>query len=641
MIENFDKVRSLDDREQAREKLPVWYGSRSNYYHGFREVAINNPIDEISNNFEDGEIFITLHDDMKTITVKDTGRGMPIHLKDDKGDDYWYLFFCRMFASGKYDLEQDNSGTNGLGGTVLNYTSEFYEVESCFNGEKWYIGFEEGGILKTPLKNLGKTNEHGTQITFKLDQECYSEEVTYDPYKLKDIINKVCSVAPKVTIHFTFNNTTTTYHYDNMLKEYYLENIDKTEDNLFEFEYKEYTDKEVISYPDGFKMEIEETNKIQCILSKSFKPIQLSFLNRNNLIQGGTIDDGLIDGVKTFINKYCKENDLFDKVVKQVVNDDIKQAISYMITCNSTRVEYQSQTKFSTEKKLYKKVTKNYIIEQLEFISLTQKEKFSELVKHVIEVARMNSKFKEKKEKVKSGQQQRISSKKLSNCSSKIPSECEIHVVEGDSAGGSAKNGGNKKFQAVLSTKGKIPNVMKTTVENVLKNEEFQIFAQAIGIGILEDFDPKKLKYHKIIIMTDADTDGLHIRCLWTAFCWKYYRELVEQGYLYISQPPLYLITTKDKKEYYVFSDKELEDKLKELGVKEKGVEIQRFKGLGEMDALQMRQTTMAPETRVLYQVGVEDVVKFEQTLLDLMGDDSEPRKTFYRENSEMAHIIN
>lgn len=576
----FDKVRSLDDREQAREKLPVWYGSRSNYYHGFREVAINNPIDEISNNFEKGDIFITLHDDMKTITVRDTGRGMPIHLKDDKGEDYWYLFFCRMFASGKYDLEQDNSGTNGLGGTVLNYTSDFYDVTSCFNGEKFHIRFEEGGILKTPLENLGKTSEHGTEITFKLDQTCYSEQVMYDPEMLKDIINKTCSVSPKVTIHFTFNGETTIYHYNDMLREYYIENIEKIEDNLFELEYKEYTDNEVIKYPDGETIEIEETNKIQCILSKSFKPVQLSFLNRNNLIQGGSIDDGLIDGIKTFINKYGKENDLFDKVVKQVSNDDVKQAVSYMITNNSTRVEYQSQTKFSTEKKLYRKVAKNYVLEQFEFISLTQKEKFVELVKHVIEVARMNSKFKEKKEKAKTGQQQRISSKKLSNCSSKIPSECELHVVEGDSAAGSAKNGGNKKFQAVLSTRGKIPNVLKMSVENVLKNEELQIFAQAIGIGILEDFDPKKLKYHKIIIMTDADTDGLHIRCLWTAFCWKYYRELIEQGYLYISQPPLYLVITKDKKEYYLFSDKELEDKLKELGVKEKDVEIQRFKGL-------------------------------------------------------------
>ena len=311
-----------------------------------------------------------------------------------------------------------------------------------------------------------------------------------------------------------------------------------------------------------------------------------------------------------------------------------------MITNNSTRVEYQSQTKFSTEKKLYRKVAKNYVLEQFEFISLTQKEKFVELVKHVIEVARMNSKFKEKKEKAKTGQQQRISSKKLSNCSSKIPSECELHVVEGDSAAGSAKNGGNKKFQAVLSTRGKIPNVLKMSVENVLKNEELQIFAQAIGIGILEDFDPKKLKYHKIIIMTDADTDGLHIRCLWTAFCWKYYRELIEQGYLYISQPPLYLVITKDKKEYYLFSDKELEDKLKELGVKEKDVEIQRFKGLGEMSPQQMRETTMAPESRMLYRVRIEDVANFEQTLEDLMRDDSEPRKKFYRENSEMAHII-
>lgn len=628
MKRKYDKARSLNDREQAREKLSVWYGSRSNYYHGFREVVINNPIDEISNNFESGNIYITLHDDKRTITVKDTGRGMPLNLKDDEDTPYWYLFLQKMFGSGKYDLEdQDNSGTNGLGGTVLNYTSDFYDVTSCFDGDIWHIRFEDGGILKTPLENLGKTEEHGTTITFKLEEACYSEETVYDVEMLKDIIDKACSVSPKVHVYFEHNGEKAYFHYDNPLEDYYLKYIDK-EENMFKLEYKEFDDS-------------NETSKVQCVLSKSFKPVQLSFLNKNNLIQGGKIDEGVTDGVKTFINKYGKENNLFDKTIKQVRLEDVEQSISYMITYNSTRVEYQSQTKFSTDKQLYKKVTKNYILEQLELISLVEKDKFMQLVKHVIEVAKMNSKFKEKKEVVSGKQQIRVSSKKLSDCSSKNPEERELTVVEGDSAGGSAKNAGNKKFQAVLSTRGKILNVIKATQDTVLKNEEFKIFAQAIGIGLLEDFDPKKLRYHKIIIMTDADVDGLHIRCLWTCFCWKYYRELVEQGYLYISQPPLYMIKTKDKKEHYCYSDKELEDKLKELGVSEKDVEIQRFKGLGEMSPEQMRETTMSPDTRLLYQVKVEDVEKFETTLDELMGDKVEPRKNFYRENSEKAHIIN
>ena len=637
MEQKFDKVRALDDREQAREKLPVWYGSRSNYYHGFREVCLNNPIDEICNNFEKGDIFITLHDDSKTLTVKDTGRGMPINLSDDTGTPYWNLFFTKMFASGKYDLEQDNSGTNGLGGTVLNYTSELYDVISCFNGEKWHIRFKDGGLLDVPLENLGKTTEHGTEITFKLDQNCYSEEVVYDADKLKDMIDKVSSVSPTTTIHFKYKDEVISYHYDEMLKGYYIQNIESKDNLLFELNHKTYNTKTSVNSD-----EIAETTNVQCILSKSFAPKQLSFLNRNNLIQEGTIDVGLIEGLKYCINKYAKENNLFDKVVKQVSADDIKQSISYMIFCNSTKVEYQSQTKFSTEKQLYKQIVKNYVVEEFELLSLTMQKEFEEIVNHVIEIARVNSQFKEKKIKnSKNSLKKRISSKKLSECTSKIPSERELHIVEGDSAGGSAKNGGNKKFQSILSTKGKIPNALKTTKENILKNEEFQIFEQAIGISMLEPFNADKLKYHKIIILTDADTDGLHIRCLWTCYCWKYYRELIEQGYLYISQPPLYSITVK-KTVYYMFSDKELNDKLDELkDIPKKDINIQRYKGLGEMNADQMRETTMSPSGRRLYQVKVGDIALFEKTLEDLMGDNSEPRKEFYRNNIDKAHLIN
>lgn len=621
-MKKYDKVRSLDYREQARDKLHVWFGSRDNYYHGFREVCINNTIDEITNNFEKGDIYITLHDDKRTITVKDTGRGMPIHLIEDNDEPYWYMYFQKMFASGKYDLKQDNSGTNGLGGTVTNYTSDFYDVVSCFDGEKWHIRFEDGGNLKVPLENIGKTDEHGTTISFKLEEGCYSSANTiYDEVILKDIIEKASSVSPKCTIHFIYNGEETIYHYDVVLKGYYLSNIESDESKIFELDYKEIeTDNEI--------------NKLDFIFSKSFKPIQLSFLNKNNLIEQGTIDDGVIEGLKLFINKYAKDNNMLPKGLKNISNNDIQQSVSYMINYNSNNVEYQAQTKFSTKKNLYKVVTKGYIIEQLEYLSIMEKDKFEDLVNHVIEIAKLNNSFKEKKSLGKISVKNIPTPDKLSDCSNKTPrNECEICVVEGDSAGGSAKNSAYKKFQAILPTRGKILNVEKETRERVLANEILRTFGDSIGIPLGTKYNEDDLRYWKIIIMSDADVDGYHIRVLWITFIYRYYRELIEDGHLYISQPPLYKFTYNGK-DYYLYSDTELSEKINELGLKKDTLEIQRFKGLGEMDAKQMRETTMNPETRELIKVTIDDC---EKIISDLMGKDVEPRKIFIKDNSQLA----
>lgn len=490
----YDKVRSLDYRQQARDKLHVWFGSRENYYHGFREVCINNTVDEISNNFDSGDIYITLHEDKRTLTVRDTGRGMPIHFKDEETNEcYWYMYFQKMFASGKYDLEQDNSGTNGLGSTVTNYTSDFYDVTSYFDGQIYHIRFEGGGYVKVPLENLGNTEEHGTEVTFKLEEGCYSLPTIYEESELKDIIDKVSSVAPKCTIHFIYNGEETIYHYNNVLEDYYISNIESDTTKIFKLDHRD--------------IESEgEMNKLDCVFSKSFNPIQISFLNKNNLIEHGTIDDGFIDGLKQFINKYAKDNSMLPKGLKNISSNDIQQSISYMINYNSNNVEYQAQTKFSTKKKLYKTITKDYLIEQLEYLSITEKDKFEDLVNHVIEVAKLNNSFKEKKLQVKPTSKSIPTPDKLADCSNKTPrNECEIMVVEGDSAGGSAKNSAFKKFQAVLPTRGKILNVEKETKERVFSSEILRTFGDAIGIPLGGKYKEEDLRYGKIIVMSDAD----------------------------------------------------------------------------------------------------------------------------------------
>lgn len=495
MNKNFDKARALSDRDTAREKMHVFFETTSNFYHGFREVAINNTIDEISNNFDSGNIYIELHEDNRTITVEDEGRGMPINMVDDEGNPYWYLFFQKLFASGKYDLEnQENSGVNGVGGAISNYTSEFYDVTSYFNKEILHIRYEDGGIIKQELENLGQTDKHGTKIIFKLDESCYSVPTTYETEQLMDIIDKACSVSPKVTIYFKYKDKTYNFHYETPMIDYYKKHIDSEE--FYFFNKKEYIKTN--------KKGKEEKNNIQLIFSKSFNPIQLSFLNNNNLINGGSPNKGFCTGLANFINKFGEENKLFDKVIKSVSDKDVQSSISFMISIGSSNVEYSGQAKFSTEKAMYSTVVREYLQENLEIVALEQKEQLIDLCNHVIEIARLNSKFKEKKKNTKQQQMKRVSSDKLTRCVSNDKNEIELIIVEGLSPAGSVRGGNFKKIQSVLATRGKIPNAIKIPFDRINTNEELNLFCQEMGLNYSK-YDEKKVKYGKFIIMSDAD----------------------------------------------------------------------------------------------------------------------------------------
>lgn len=628
----YDKGRSLSDRDTAREKMSVFFETTDNYYHPFREVCINNTIDEISNNFDKGNIYITLHDDNRTLTVFDEGRGMPINLQDDNGDYYWYLYFQKLFASGKYDLEnEENSGTNGVGNAVTNYNSEFDDIISYFDGQIWHIRFEDGGNVKIPLENLGETNKHGTKITFKLDENCFSSENTiYDVEKLKDIIDKACSVSPKVTIYFTHNGETTKYHYDTPMVDYFKNNISK--DEFYSFDKKEYIKQN--------KKGKNEKNNVQIIFNKSFAPIQLTFLNNNNLIKGGTPNKGFCQGLSKIINDFGIENKLFDKVVKSVSEKDVESATNFMITLGSSNVEYTGQAKFGTNKSMYAQVVKDYLNDVMEIEIIENKDKFIDFCKHVIEIARLNSKFKEKKKSIKQNKVKRVSSDKLTRCETTNKKIKEFIAVEGLSPAGAVRGGNFKKFQSVLATRGKIPNAIKKSFDIIQNNEELSIFNQEMGLNY-KTYNEEDVLYDKFIIMSDADVDGLHIRCLWIAYCYKYHKKLIENGHVYISVPPLYLITKKNNKKVfkYCYSDDEKEIVVKDFG-DYNNVEIQRYKGLGEMNSDQLRETTLDPEKRLLYRVTIKDAEKMMEMLNILMDDDSDLRKEFYLKNSELCNIV-
>lgn len=492
----YDKGRSLSDRDTAREKMSVFFETTDNYYHPFREVCINNPIDEISNNFDSGNIYITLHDDKRTLTVFDEGRGMPINLQDDNGDYYWYLYFQKLFASGKYDLEnEENSGTNGVGNAVTNYNSVFDDVTSYFDNNMWHIRFEEGGIIKTPLENLGTTDKHGTEITFKLDEECFSSENTiYDENKLKDIIDKACSVSPKVTIHFTYNGETSIYHYDIPMKDYFEKNISK--EDYYYFDKKLYIKQN--------KKGKDERNNVQIVFNKSFSPTQLTFLNNNNLTNGGTPNKGFYQGMAKIINDFGNNNKLFDKTIKSVNDKDVESATNFIINIGSSNVEYTGQAKFGTNKAMYSQVVKEYLNDIFAIESVENKDKFIDYCNHVIEIARLNNKFKEKKKSVKQKTIKRVSSDKLTRCETTNKKIKEFIAVEGLSPAGSVRGGNFKKFQSVLATRGKIPNAIKKSFEVICNNEELAIFNQEMGLNY-KTYNEEDVEYDKFIIMSDAD----------------------------------------------------------------------------------------------------------------------------------------
>lgn len=626
---SFDKIRALNDREQSREKLPIFYGSRSNYYHGFREL-LNNAVDEISNNFSIGNVDIILHDDCETITIRDTGRGMPIQ-NESNGVANWELFFCILFASGKYDSQEENAGTNGVGSTVLNYSSKLYEVNSHHNGEYWSIEFENGGVIKTPLTYKGTTDKHGTEITFKLDNECYTD-TKYSYKEIDSIVNKIAAVSNSIKFTLTHKDTIKEYAYAN-IEEYYKSN----------FEYVEYFKCNEKTYDDD-----SEKTRISLIFSATNEDVkQESFLNRNYLPEGGSINDGVINALKLECHKYAKDNAMYNKNEKSISNSDIENSINFIVNVLSSKVEFQSQTKFSTKKELYKTVVQKYTRECVEVLQIENKDQFKNLVNSILITKRANEKAENTRKSVKKELEEKVTNSsnrppKFVPCRSKNPKEIELILIEGDSAMNNIKLSRNPNTMCIYPLKGKPMNVLKHKIDNILKNQEIKDIFKILGCGVsyngkqvkgLPKFDIDNLQVDKIQITTDFDVDGSHIQSLLIGLFYTLAPELIKQGKVYILYTPLYVIYSKGK-EYLAYSEIERNNIVKDLT----SFKETRFKGIGGLSVKILSETAMHPEKRIMKQLTIDDAeecLKSIELFLSEDDENSKNRKLYIEEHSE------
>lgn len=618
-----DEIKALDTRGQCREKLAVWYGSNDNYLHGFREV-IANSCDEINNNFERGIITVELFDDLQTISVQDTGRGIPIEGKTgDKPNRE--LLFETLFAGTNYDNEENGkitTGTNGVGTCVLNHTSELFKVDS-FRGKKQHeLIYEDGGVFKSfksytnPL--LDEEFKTGTRMTFKLDSEVYTH-TTYSFDDIHGICDKVAAVNPKIMFKLIHKGETIEIKYES-LKDYFDTKMNDTTSLV------------------GVRTPYNETerNIYEIVLAPKLEnQKQYTFLNGTYLPEQGTIYDGIINGIRLYAHNYYKANNSYKSKEKNLTAKDVQSAISFICKVESVNVSFSNQTKFSTAKKLYEEVGKEYIKEMLEIWKNEEPMEFKRLMDTILVAKRSNEKVQDYMAKTKKKLQENITVENrvdgYVDCR-EYGKDSMLFVCEGRSALGSIVLARNATNQAVFPLRGKILNILKTSYDKIFKNKEIEGLVKVLGCGVetkTTTLDLDKLRFGKLVIATDYDVDGLHIQCLVLGMIYRLMPTLLKEGHVYILDTPLFEI--RDLKEdvmHYAYSDREKDEIISKLSK----YQISRNKGLGEVEASTMARC-INEENGTMRQVKWEDVEEINRWFETLMGEDLNARKEYIKQN--------
>ncbi|MBD1379868.1 DNA topoisomerase (ATP-hydrolyzing) subunit B [Metabacillus arenae] len=620
-----NQIQVLEGLEAVRKRPGMYIGSTSSkgLHHLVWEI-VDNSIDEALAGYCT-EINVIIEED-NSITIKDNGRGIPVGIQEKMGRPAVEVIMTVLHAGGKFGGGgyKVSGGLHGVGASVVNALSTELDVKVHRDGKIHYQKYERG-VPCEDLKVIGETDITGTITHFKPDPEIFKETIVYEFDILATRIRELAFLnrGLKITIEDKREEKRTKeYHYEGGIKSY-VEHLNRT---------REVVHEEPV-YIEGEKDSISIEVALQ--YNDSYTSNIYSFANNIHTYEGGTHEAGFKTALTRVINDYARKNGVFKENDQNLTGEDVREGLTAIISIKHPDPQFEGQTKTKLGNSEARTVTDSVFSEALETFLLENPSSARKIVEKGVMAARARMAAKKARELTRRKSALEISNLpgKLADCSSKDPSISELYVVEGDSAGGSAKQGRDRHFQAILPLRGKILNVEKARLDKILSNNEIRTIITALGTGVGEDFHAEKARYHKIVIMTDADVDGAHIRTLLLTFFYRYMRQVIESGFVYIAQPPLYKIQ-QGKRIEYAYNDKELERYLAEMPQQPKPG-IQRYKGLGEMNPEQLWETTMDPETRTLLQVTLEDAMEADETFDILMGDKVEPRRNFIEENAK------
>lgn len=627
-----EQIQVLKGLEAVRKRPGMYIGSTGprGLHHLVYEI-VDNSIDEALAGY-------CTHIEVEIlpgniITVRDNGRGIPVDINEEEGLPAVTVVLTVLHAGGKFGGSgyKVSGGLHGVGSSVVNALSEWFEIEVSRQGHIYHQRFERGDV-KSDLEIIGDTNETGTFIKFKADPEIFTETTEYDFETLQKRLREQAFLNAGLSISLTDKRDE-----DNILSEVYcyeggirsfVDYINKSRgltplhEDIMHF-----------SIVDG-----DRSAEVAMSYNDGYNEIILSFANDVRTIDGGTHEMGFKTALTRVFNDYGKKFNLIKDSDKKLSGDDVREGLTAVISVKLTEAQFEGQTKGKLGNTEITGLVSKMLYDKL----MTYLEENPSTARTILNKSLDASRAREAARKARDNARRKSALEsnslpgKLADCTDKNPENTELYIVEGDSAGGSAKGGRDRNTQAILPLWGKMLNVEKARVDKVIGNEKLTPVILALGTGIGDDFDITKLRYHKIVLMADADVDGAHIRTLLLTFFFRYMRPLIEHGYVYIAQPPLFKVS-KGKKHFYAFSDEERDEKIAELGG---SCDVQRYKGLGEMDSQQLWETTMDPKYRTMLRVNLEDAMEADETFSVLMGDKVEPRREFIEKNAKFVQNL-
>ena len=632
-------IQVLEGLEAVRKRPGMYIGTTASagLHHLVWEI-VDNAIDEALAGFCD-TIKVTINKG-DTVTVSDNGRGIPVDVVAKTGLSGVETVYTVLHAGGKFGEGggyKVSGGLHGVGASVVNALSDWLEVNVHKNGGNYYLKFGRGGKPLGHLERIGDADDTGTTVTFKPDPTIFTETTVFSYEIIRDRLRQMAYLNKGVRIIVTDARgeepVTNEFCYKGGINEY-VQYINATKGPIME-EVIYCEGREEVEYASGKTSVIYAEIAMQ--FNSTYTPSVYSFCNNINTHEGGTHEEGFRLAINRVINDYAKQNKFLKENEDNFTTDDIREGLAAIISVKHPDPQYEGQTKTKLGNSEVRKIVSSIVGEHFSRFLLEHPQVAKTILQKIMSArdARTASMAARDSIRRKSGLEITTLPGKLADCSSRNPEECELYIVEGNSAGGSAKNGRDRKTQAILPLRGKILNVEKAQIKRVFENAEIGNMIVAIGAGVEPSFDVSKIRYHKIVIMTDADVDGSHIRILLLTFFYRFMKDLITHGYVYIAQPPLYKVDYHGKS-YYAYNDEQLENIKKQLNLKP-GYPFQRYKGLGEMDAQQLWETTMDPKARKMMRVTLQDALAAETAFSELMGDEVEPRKVFIHENAKFV----